>query len=84
MRPPIKSPRFSSPAERFRAEIEKAVGEGVACEDMTLRLTLRDASHLKRDPRVAVSEISFADGSMRFLGVCIREGGVAQSELVRP
>jgi hypothetical protein len=49
---------------------------------MTLRLTLSDASLLKRDPTLAVTDIGFVDQTMRFLGVVIEEGGVAQSELV--
>jgi len=83
MRPPVKPAARKSPAVRFRAEIEQAVADGFACEDMRLRLTLGDASLLKRDPSLAVSEISFADGSMRFLGVRIEEGGVERSELIR-
>jgi hypothetical protein len=83
MRSSTKPSGRSSPAEHFRAEIEQAVVEGVAREDMKLRLTLGDASLLKRDPRIAVSDISFVGGSMRFLGVSIQEGGVARSELVR-
>lgn len=83
MRRPVERSRRNSPAERFRAEIEQAAAEGVAREDMTLHLTFGDASKLKRDPGVAVSDISFASGGMRFLGVSIQEGGVAQSELVR-
>ncbi len=49
---------------------------------MTLRLTLGDASLLKRDPGIAVSDISFDGGTMRYLGVKVQEGGVAESELV--
>jgi hypothetical protein len=83
MKPPVKRSGRNSPVERFRAEIEQAVADGAAREDMTLRLTLGDASKLKRDPTVAVSEISFAEGRMRFLGVDIQEVSVAESELVR-
>lgn len=75
--------RRIAPAIRFRAEIEKALGEGLACEDLTLKLTHGDASLLKRDRNVPIADISFAGGAMRFLGVTIEEGGVAQSELVR-
>jgi hypothetical protein len=83
MKPPAKGSGRKSPADRFRAEIERAVAEGVVREDMTLRLTLSDSSKLKRDPNVAVSDISFTGGVTRFLGVSIEEGGVAESELVR-
>jgi len=50
MRPPVKPAARKSPAVRFRAEIEQAVADGFACEDMRLRLTLGEASRLKRDP----------------------------------
>ena len=73
----------NSPALRFRAEIEQAVADGYAREDMRLRLTLSDASLLKRDPNLPVSDISFAAGTMRFLGVRIEEDGVERGELVR-
>ena len=49
---------------------------------MTLRLTYGDASLLKRDRALGVSDISFAGGSMRVLGVRVEEGGVPESELV--
>jgi len=76
-------PRRSSPAATFRAQIEKAEAEGCARGDMILKLTLGDASLLKRDSDVAVSDIGFADGTMTYLGVAIQEGGVTQSALVR-
>jgi hypothetical protein len=79
----VKPAGQKSPALRFRAEIEQAVAEGVDREDLRLRLTHRDASLLRRDPKLPVSDISFAGGSMRFLGVRIEEGGVERSELVR-
>ena len=83
MRPTVKPIGRNSPAMRFRAEIEQAVADGFACEGMRLRLTLGDASLLKRDASLSVSDISFAAGIMRFLGVRIEEGGVERSELVR-
>jgi hypothetical protein len=73
-----------SPAARFRKEIEAADPDGLAREDMTLRLTLGDVSHLKRDPSLAVTDISFTDGVMRFLGVKIEQGGITASTLDRP
>jgi len=72
-----------SPDRRFRDQIETAVSEGVALEDMVLRLTLRDVSLLSRDPAVPVTDISFSGGVMRFLGVRIEKGGVAMSALER-
>ena len=75
--------RRGSPAASFRTQIEKAEAEGCSRSDMTLRLTLGDASLLKRDPALAVTDIGFVDQTMRFLGVVIEEGGVTQSQLVR-
>ncbi|MCR5880618.1 hypothetical protein [Phenylobacterium sp. J367] len=63
-----------TPAERFRYEIEAAVAEGVKAEDMRLHLTLGDASKLRRDNAVAVTDISFTGGVMRYLGVPHRAG----------
>ena len=83
MRPTVRPAGRKFPALRFRAEIEQAVADGFACEGMRLRLTLGDASLLKRDASLSVSDISFAAGIMRFLGVRIEEGGVERSELVR-
>ena len=50
---------------------------------MVLRLTLSDVAHLKRDASLALEDISFRDGVMRFLGVQIEPGGVAESVLER-
>jgi len=79
-RPP--TPQRASPALRLREQIEKAEAGGADRDQMTLRLTLGDASLLKRDPGIAVSDISFDGGTMRYLGVKVQEGGVAESELV--
>jgi hypothetical protein len=76
-------PRRSSPALRFRAQIETAEANGVAREDMTLRLTHGDASLLKRDHSLDVSDISFAGDVMRFLGVRV-EVVAAESQLITP
>ncbi|CAN7241005.1 hypothetical protein LJR219_000955 [Phenylobacterium sp. LjRoot219] len=82
MKSPSKPVRRGSPAASFRTQIEKAEVAGCARGDMTLRLTLGDASLLKRDPALAVTDITFADGAMTFLGVPIQEGGVTESKLV--
>ena len=66
----------------MRSQIEKAEADGVDRPQMILRLTHADASHLKRDPELAVSDIIFADGVMWFLGVKVEEGGVTESALV--
>ena len=47
-------------------------------------LAVGDANKLKRDPSLAVTDISFADGVMWFLGVKTEQGGVALSVLQRP
>ncbi|WP_187449201.1 hypothetical protein [Caulobacter sp. 17J80-11] len=67
----------------FRHAIVTAEAEGLRTDALTLRLTLRDESELKRDPAVKVEEISFAGGVMRFLGVKVVAGGVAVSSLDR-
>ena len=72
-----------SPAAVFRKQIEAALAEGVAADDMTLKLTYGDATHLRRDASLAVADISFTGGVMRYLGVKIEQGGVAASSLVR-
>jgi hypothetical protein len=79
-----QSKRRPSAAIRLRSQIEKAEAAGVDRPEMTLRLTHADASHLKRDPELAVSDITFTDGVMRFLGVKVEEGGVAESALLTP
>jgi hypothetical protein len=73
----------ASAAAQFRAQIEAAEAEGIARDEMTLRLTLGDVHKLKRDPGIALSDISFAGGVMRFLGVKIEQGGVPASALDR-
>ena len=45
---------------------------------------MSDAHQLKRDPLVPIDDISFADGTMSFLGVKIQQGGVPESALERP
>ncbi|WP_374575120.1 hypothetical protein [Phenylobacterium sp.] len=73
--------RSETVAARFRREIEHAEAGGLERASMTLRLTLTDASRLRRDPGLAVADISFEDGVMRYLGVAIAQGGVADSVL---
>ena len=55
-------PQARRSAEVFRAAIEKGTQEGYSLDDMLLRLTLGDASELKRDRSLAVEDISFTDG----------------------
>jgi hypothetical protein len=80
MTPPPPASR-GSPAAILRGEIEAAEATGVARAKMVLRLTLGDVIKLKRDPSLAVSDISFAGGVMRYLGVEVEQGGVAESTL---
>lgn len=82
-RPPPARLRASA-AKHFRGEIEKAEADGVDRGDMILRLTFGDISQLKRDHEIALDDISFADGTMRYLGVKVEPGGTAVSVLDRP
>ena len=79
-----KTPRRrGSAADEARHSIEQAEADGVSREAMTLRMTLRDVSELKRDPKVATADISFSADGMRYLGVAVDAGGVVQSTLDR-
>ena len=82
---PPKQPtrRRGTSAEEARYSIEQAEADGVAREDMTLRMTLRDVSELKRDPKVAMEDIHYGPEGMRYLGVLVEQGGVTQSTLDR-
>lgn len=80
---PAGSAPIVSPAIRFRAQIESAIAEGVAPEDMTLRLTLSDVNKIRRDRAIPVEAVSFAGGVMRYLGVKVEPGGIETSALDR-
>lgn len=69
------------PAVEFRDAIEKAEQDGVSRDAMLLKLTLSDASELKRDRTVATEDIRFSDGTMHYLGVKVSQGGVPKSTL---
>jgi hypothetical protein len=75
--------RRGSAAEEARLVIEQADADGVKRDAMTLRMTLRDASELKRDPKVPMADISYGPDGMRYLGVAVDQGGVTQSTLDR-
>jgi hypothetical protein len=75
--------RRGSAADEARHSIEAAEADGVARKVMTLRMTLRDVSELKRDPKVATADISFGPDGMHYLGVAVEAGGVVQSTLDR-
>jgi len=81
MKRPPPDPRYSTTADRFRGEIEKAEAAGVTRRRMTLQLTLSDVSQLRRDRSLPVADISFKGGEMRYLGVKIVPGGVSESQL---
>lgn len=78
---PQRTPRRGSAAEVARTAIERAEQDGADRGEMILRLTLRDASELKRDPKLATADISFGAGGMRYLGVLVEQGGVTVSRL---
>jgi hypothetical protein len=69
--------------QRLRDLIADAQKDGVKPGKLLLRLTLGDAIEIKRDASVAVDEISFKDGEMRFLGIKVAEGGVTVSSIDR-
>jgi len=75
--------RRGSAADEARLSIEAAEADGVARKVMTLRMTLRDVSELKRDPKGATADISFGPDGMHYLGVAVEAGGVVQSTLDR-
>jgi hypothetical protein len=70
-------------ASRFRTEILQAAAEGVDLGQLALHLTLGDVELLKRDRAIPVADISFAGGTMRYLGVTVVKGNVPASELRR-
>lgn len=78
---PPRTGRPTPPGERFRREIEAAIAAGATPDDMTLRITLTDGARLRRDPALAVTDLNFSGGVMRFLGVKVEEGGVPASAL---
>jgi hypothetical protein len=67
--------------KQLRQWIAAAELDGHAAADMLLRLTCSDAATLKRHPDVALHEVSFAMGEMRFMGVKVQEGAVTSSVL---
>jgi len=81
MSPRTPTRRRGSAAEEMRLLIDKADQDGIDRKLMVLRMTLRDVSELKRDPRVASEDIAYKDGQMRYLGIPVAQGGVTQSTL---
>ncbi len=81
-RPPPVATALSV-ALRFKTEIEQAASQGATLDEMTLHLTLGDVERLKRDRTLPVADISFAGGTMSYLGVKILKGDVPLSILSR-
>lgn len=75
--------RRGSSAEEARLLIETADADGVKRSAMTLRMTLRDVSELKRDPKVPMADIAYGPDGMTYLGVAVDQGGVTTSTLDR-
>ncbi|HUZ12194.1 MAG TPA: hypothetical protein VMU93_05035 [Caulobacteraceae bacterium] len=73
-----------NPGVTFKAQIDKAAHDGLDPSSLLLQLTRSDVSRLKRDKSLSATDISFANGEMRYLGVRISEGEVAVSALVVP
>jgi hypothetical protein len=82
MKSPATPPRRAPAAIHFRKEIEKAEAAGASRDDMLLHLTLSDVNQLRRDRTLALTDINFAGGTMRFLGVKVEQGGVTESVLI--
>ena len=51
--------------------------------DIYGRMTLRDVSELKRDPKVPMADIAYGPDGMTYLGVAVDQGGVTSSTLDR-
>ena len=71
-----------NPGRTFKSEIDDAKLAGIDPSTLLLRLSLSDVSRLKRDRSLAVGDISYLNGQMRFLGVLVAEGEGAVSALV--
>lgn len=67
-----------TPAEQHGAAIRAALAGGADASALRLHLTRRDEDKLRRDPRVAMEDIRYADGEMRFLGVKVVSGEVSE------
>jgi hypothetical protein len=79
---PRRAPiEHNSLIETFRRAIETAEKKGIDRDAMTLRLTLRDTTQIRRDNSIPVEDISFADGEMKVLNVRVISGGVTESVL---
>jgi hypothetical protein len=66
----------------LKSIVEASLAGGAKAKSLVLQLTLRDAALVKRSPLFAESDIRFADGAMKVLGVRTTIGEVAESSLV--
>ena len=82
---PTSAQRPASIARERVAELRKLVDDaraaGARLDGMVLQVTQRDEALLKRSSDVAVSELSFADGETRFLGVKVVRSDAVRSSL---
>lgn len=69
--------------EAMRKAIASALEDGLLADDLLLRVNHRDLALIKRSPAVAIHEVNFKDGEMRFLGVPVAAEAVLQSYLDR-
>lgn len=82
---PPRPKGVTSPAARFRKEIEAALMGGAEPGGLLLQLTLSDASRLIRDPETPTGDIRFAaGGEMCFMGVQVQKGVDASALVVVP
>ncbi|MFO1015639.1 MAG: hypothetical protein U1E50_17940 [Caulobacteraceae bacterium] len=70
-------------AVEFADLVQAAIADGEAPDGLALALTLRDESEMKRNRAIGLSDISFAGGQMRFLGVRVLRSPGLQSALLR-
>ncbi|RAK58054.1 hypothetical protein [Phenylobacterium deserti] len=77
----IATPATDTRIKQIRQWIATAEGRGLVRSDMTLHLSNRDLSGLKRNSGVRIDEISFSEGVMSFLGVAIAPEAAASSRL---
>lgn len=66
---------------QLRTQILAALDDGADPDHLVLHLSRRDEALLKRSTVVAVDEIRFSEGRMRFCGVLVAEQHAAVSSL---
>ncbi|MBN9320236.1 MAG: hypothetical protein BGN86_10100 [Caulobacterales bacterium 68-7] len=82
---PARSPHAGSISRirivELRKLVEDARDSGIDLKKMELQVTQRDESIIKLSRDVAVSEVSFVEGQMIFLGVKLVRSATAHSSL---